>query len=362
MVSKALVVAAYQRKAEEIARLGVDLTVLVPPVWADSRGRQEARPLYTEGYNYRIIPIRLGGHYHLHYYPTLAAELSRLGPHVLHMDEEPYNFATWKALRTAARTDLPATFFTWQNLYRTYPPPFRWMEQANYRHSPVAIAGNHEAEMVLRRKGYAGSIHTIPQFGVDPDLYAPSLEPRTGNPIRIGYAGGLLPEKGVDLILDACAGLQGDWTVEIAGSGGERPQLEAQASRLGLADRVTFHGPLRSTDMPAFYRELDIFVLPRRTTPGWKEQFGRDLVEAMACALPVIGSDSGEIPHVIGDAGLIFAEGEVADLRTRIQSLLANPDARLELGEAGRQRVVERFTMAQVAAHTVRVYEELVAV
>ena len=72
-----------------------------------------------------------------------------------------------------------------------------------------------------------------------------------------------------------------------------------------------------STEVPAVLRALDVLVLPSLTTPSWKEQFGRVLQEAMACAIPVVGSDSGEIPHVIGDAGLVTPEGDAAALRRR---------------------------------------------
>ncbi len=168
MVSKALVVGAYQRKAEELARLGVELTVLIPPAWGDRRGRQDAERLHTAGYDLRVIPLRLNGNFHLHYYPTLARELAALRPDVLHMDEEPYNLATWLALRAAGQIGARATFFTWQNLYRRYPPPFAAMEQANYAAAPIVIAGNQDAAEVLRRKGYEGEIVVIPQFGVDP--------------------------------------------------------------------------------------------------------------------------------------------------------------------------------------------------
>jgi len=76
MVSKALVTGAYQRKAEEIARRGIQLTVLVPPSWRDRRGRQVATALHTEGYTFRTIPLWLNGNFHLHFYPTLARELA----------------------------------------------------------------------------------------------------------------------------------------------------------------------------------------------------------------------------------------------------------------------------------------------
>ena len=387
MVSKALVVGAYQRKAEELAALGVDLTVLIPPAWADSRGRQPAEHAHTRGYTLRTIPIRFNGNFHLHYYPTLPAELATLQPDILHMDEEPYNVATWHGLRAADRLGIVGTFFTWQNLLRRYPPPFRWLEAANYRRAPLAIAGNAEAATVLRRKGYRGAIAVIPQFGVDPAIFQPLASqilrgessimksdvdaPRPSSlynsqlnssplaPLSIGYAGGLVPEKGVDLLLHACAGLTGDWRLTLAGEGKMRPELEQLAAALQITTHVQFSGRVTSDAMPAFYRRLDVLVLPSRTRPNWKEQFGRVLIEAMACGVVVVGSTCGEIPQVIDDAGLLFGEEEMIALRDHLQRLLDAPDERQRLAAAGRRRVLERFTMHQIADQTLAVYQRL---
>ena len=361
IVSKALVVGAYQRKAEEIAALGVDLTVLTPPSWCDRRGAQALESVHTRGYTLRSIPIRFNGAFHWHYYPTLGAEIRQLAPDLLHMDEEPYNLATWLALRAAQRAHIPAIFFTWQNLLRRYPPPFSWFERSGYGIAPAAIAGNQDAAAVLRRKGYAGEITVIPQFGVDPLLFAPAeTHDHTTRPLHIGYAGGLLPEKGIDDLLRACALLRGAWRLTLAGAGSDQARLQQIATHLAIADRVVFAGRVASTEMPAFDRALDVLVLPSRTTPGWKEQFGRVLIEAMACETAVIGSDSGEIPQVIGDAGLIFPEGDHGALAAHLQHLLDAPDERARLGAAGRRRVLERFTMAQVAAQTVALYRRVV--
>jgi glycosyltransferase involved in cell wall biosynthesis len=79
----------------------------------------------------------------------------------------------------------------------------------------------------------------------------------------------------------------------------------------------------------------------------------------MACGIPVVGSDSGEIPNVIGDAGLVFEEGDVIDLRRHLQHLQQQPELQRELGRRGRQRVLEKYTQAQIAAQTVQVYREV---
>ena len=365
MVSKALVVGAYQRKAEEIARRGVKLTVLVPPSWRDRRGRQVATAYHTEGYTLRTIPLWLNGNFHLHFYPTLARELAHLQPDVLHMDEEPYNLATYLALGSAQRLGIPALFFTWQNLMRNYPPPFAWWEKANYRRAAHALAGNQDAATVLRNKGYQGQVTVLPQFGVDPAIFTQAIpvmashSQQAGAPLRVGYAGGLLPEKGLDLLLQACAGLQGAWQLTLVGEGESRADLVALATKLGITDRVRFDSRLESHAMPVFYQNLDAFVLPSRTLSTWKEQFGRVLIEAMSCAVPVVGSNSGEIPNVIGESGLLFTEGEVDALRSHLQRLLDDPELRVKLGQSGRARVLAHYTMQQIATQTVEIYRTL---
>ncbi len=358
MVSKALVVGAYQRKAEEIARQGVELTVLIPPAWGDRRGRQVAERQHATGYALKVVPVRLSGKFHLYHYPTLGRELARIRPQILHMDEEPYNLATWLGLRAARRLQIAPLFFTWQNLYRRYPPPFCWWEQANYRMARAALAGNEEAAAVLRRKGYKGPAAVVPQFGVDPTAFCPR-EPGQPAGFCIGYAGGLLPEKGVDLLIEACAGLRGAWRLHGVGEGQERAHLERLVAQSGVGAQVVLGRRYPSAQMPAYYRSLDVLVLPSRTTPTWKEQFGRVLIEAMACGVPVIGSDSGEIPRVVGAAGLIFAENDAAALRRQLQFLLDNPAERTRLAQAGRRRVLAHYTMTHVAQQTVAVYARM---
>lgn len=360
MVSKALVTSAYQRKAEEIARRGVKLTVLIPPSWRDRRGRQVATAHHTEGYTLRTIPLWLNGNFHLHLYPTLARELAQLQPDVLHMDEEPYNLATYLALGAAQRLGIPALFFTWQNLARNYPPPFAWWEKANYRRAGYALAGNQDAATVLQNKGYHGPLTVLPQFGVDPAIFHPASAARAADaPLRIGYAGGLLPEKGLDLLLRACAALHGAWRLTFVGDGESRADLVALAAELGITDRVRFEPRLASHAMTTFYHAIDVFVLPSRTLPTWKEQFGRVLIEAMSCAVPVVGSNSGEIPNVMGEAGLCFAEGDADALRGQLQRLLDDPGLYAHLGQTGRARVLAHYTMQQIATQTVDVYHAL---
>lgn len=360
MLSKACLVGIYQPKLEAIARRGVDLTVLVPPAWSDERGTQPLERSFTDGYSLRPIPIRFNGSFHLHHYPTLAREIADLRPQIVHIDEEPYNLATWQALRLARRAGAKSLFFTWQNIARRYPPPFSWGERWVMRLADYAIAGTDAAADALRSKGYRGPLKTIPQFGTSETLFAPP-QIRPQRQFTIGYIGRIVPEKGIDILLRAAAQLNGDWRLRLVGGGSARDEIKALAHGLDVDERVTLVGQLPSAELPAQYHKIDVLVLPSLTRPNWKEQFGRVLVEAMASGVPVIGSDSGAIPGVIGAAGRIVPEGQVEALARALADLRDQPALRGELGEQGRARFLAHFTHEKVAESTVAVYHEITA-
>ncbi|MEZ4510817.1 MAG: glycosyltransferase [Chloroflexota bacterium] len=361
MLSKACLVGAYQTKLEEIAKHDdIELTVVVPPAWHDPAGSVQLERSHTQGYRLLVDPIRLNGHFHLHYYPQFKKRLAAIKPDIVHIDEEPYNLATWLAWRQARAAGAKTLFFSWQNLARQYPFPFSLMEQQVLRGVDYAIMGNQESVAVWQEKGYSGPYRVIPQFGVDPVLFQPPRRLDSGRVFTIGSANRrLVAEKGVDLLLRAAAELPGVWRLLIAGEGPERPLLQKLAHQLGIGDRVQFDGPISSIQMPGYLHQLDALVLSSRTLPNWKEQFGRIIVEAMACGVSVIGSQSGEIPNVIGDAGLTFPEDDVAALHHCLQTVMQSEAIQQLLADKGRQRVLDNYTQAQVAAKTVSVYREV---
>ena len=360
MLSKALVTGVYQKKLEELARLpGVELLAVVPPYWDEARvGVTRLERRYTDGYQLVEEPMLFNGHHHIHVYPHLGRHVRAFRPDILHADEEPFNAVTLHAALLGRSVGAGVVFFSWQNLYRRYPPPFSLIERLNYTLASAAIAGNREAAHVLRRKGYRGPLAVFPQFGVDPAIYRPLPVERDALPV-IGFAGRLVPEKGIADLLEAFARLHTRARLEIVGNGTERTRLESQASSLGVRDRVLFRGGVAPADMPEMYNRFDILVVPSRTRPNWKEQFGRVIIEAMACEVPVVGSDSGEIPNVIGDAGRVFPEGDVDALAARLDELLVDEALRLALGRRARQRVLERYTQASIAEQSYALYRSL---
>lgn len=366
MVSKACVVGAYQRKLEEIAAHDdVELTVAVPPEWRDERGALPLERAHTNGYRLAVEPMAFNGSFHLHYYPRLRRLVAEVRPHILHIDEEPYNLATWHALRLARRCNAKTIFFSWQNLNRSYPFPWNLMEAYALRHADYAICGSREAAEVWRAKGFRRSVAVIPQFGIDPELFAPSPVERAGADVfTIAYAGRFVKEKGVDLLINAAAQMDDPTRrirLRLLGAGPQQAALRRLAADSNIAERVSFESWIPSAQFPAFLHGVDVLALPSITQRNWKEQFGRVLVEAMACGVPVVGSTCGEIPNVVGEAGLIVPEGDVRALASALERLRRDDSLHAELARRGRRRALEHFTHRRVADETVSVYRSILS-
>ncbi len=356
MLSKALVVGIYQRKLEEIAKCGVELLAVVPPSWRDERGETPLERAYTIGYRLEVLPLANNGDFHLHWYRGLGRLMRHFRPHIVHIDEEPYNLATWHALYQAKRVGAKALVFSWQNILRRYPPPFSWGERWTLRGIQHMIVGTESCVGVWRGKGYCHPISVIPQFGTDAALFSPPAA-RPERPFTIGYFGRLVEEKGVALLIDAAAQLAGEWRLLIVGGGPQREALIAQAQARGIEQRVTFASQVPSLQMPALYHQIDVLTLPSLTRPNWKEQFGRVLVEAMMSGVAVVGSDSAAIPDVIGDGGMIVREGDVQEMADALRRLQEDAGLRAAVAARGRARALQLYTHEQIAAQTVAVYE-----
>jgi glycosyltransferase involved in cell wall biosynthesis len=179
------------------------------------------------------------------------------------------------------------------------------------------------------------------------------------NSLVVGFMGRLVEEKGILDLLEAISRVSGEHVLLFIGSGQLKGEILQKAKKLGLEGRVKIIDHVSSMKVPDYLSCFDVLVLPSLTKMNWKEQFGRVLIEAMACEVPVIGSSSGEIPSVIGDAGLVFQEGNVGDLVNKIELIMTDNNQRKALGKKGRKRVLDNFTHKIVAERTFRVYQYL---
>ena len=359
LISKALVSGPYQKKLEELAlEPDIELRAVAPPYWRTGSIRQTLRRVHVAGYELRARRALFNGRFHIHFFPGLAGEIEDFGPDLVHVDEEPYNLATAHAIRLARRANARCVFFAWQNLNRRYFPPFSWFESYSYRNA-AAIAGTEAALDVLSAKGFAGSAAVIPQFGVDPEAFRPSASGQNDRPFTVGFVGRLVEAKGLNTLLPAFERLGDRGRLSIAGDGPLADWTRRYAIARRFSDRVNIPGHVAPEDIPEFLNSVDVLVLPSIPTPTWVEQFGRSLIEAMACEVPVIGSVSGEIPNVIGDAGILVPPNDVDALAAALASLRDDAPRRLALRKKGRQRVLAHFTHSQIAAATAGFYRTL---
>lgn len=243
---------------------------------------------------------------------------------VIDIHEEPYALATAEvlALKALRRNRAPYALYSAQNIDKTYPIPFRWLERWALRRAAGMSVCNAEAGAQAVRKGLPVRPRTI-ALGIDPQLFRPGARP-VNHVAVVGYAGRLAPHKGVTVLLEAIA-LTPELRVRIAGGGPDEDALRLRADQADLRGRVEFLGALDDADLPGFYRGLDVLAVPSVPTPGWIEQFGRVAIEAMACGTPVVASDCGSLPDVVGDAGLVVPAGDADALAEALARIVREP-------------------------------------
>ena len=350
---------------QELARLDADVAMVVPRDWKGDliRGlRFEA----SEGdRSMRVIPlpVAFSGKGSLFFYrSSLRRALAGWKPDLVFLDEEPWSLAALQTYLEFPRAKV--SFFTKENLDKTIPWPFSSLEQWVYRRAAGAFVVSEEVEQVLRSKGFRGGIQQL-HHSYDPALFRtpPIAEKQRirddfGLPrdaVVIGYFGRLTVEKGV---LDLAAALrllaaQPDlppWFFCCVGNGRAEQDIKLALATLPT-DRYSMLGALSHDRVGSLLSAVDVVALPSRTTPRWKEQFGRILVEAMACGAAVVGSDSGEIPHLIARSGggLVFREGQASELAACLIRLLKEPALLEQHRSDGRTYVERTLTHTTVA-------------
>ncbi len=352
---------SMERKLELMAaQPGLAFWLVRPAVWQDEYGKVAVNPMVPGCSVFRVPMLGRTNDPHRALYRTLTFGMRTVRPHLIHAEEEPDSLAALQIV-LARRLFAPRAkliLHTWQNVHRPKKWYVRLVTRISLREADAILCANREAVQVLRQMGYQGPAEVIPPVGVDTRIFRP-MERRTDPAtFRVAYAGRFVPEKGLDVLLKAVALLGPGVELWLIGDGPQRAALQALAQDLGIGERVRWIPPVAPEQMPELLAQVDVVVLPSRTTPVWKEQFGRILVEAMACGVPVVGSDSGAIPEVVGEAGLIFPEGDAEALASQLGRLLKSSDLRQELGRRGQARAW-LYSQEQVAHETVRFYRWL---
>jgi glycosyltransferase involved in cell wall biosynthesis len=337
------------------ALAGVEASLLTPPWWFEEGRRIEVR---GSGPDWRVGRTLFTGNGTRHLYVSGLIDAMRVvRPDVIDLYEEPFSLV---ALQTLLARDVLApraalVFYSAVNVERRWRWPYRAIERLVLRRADAAHAPSADVPPILRARGmWRQPISVIP-LGVDAERFSAArpLELEIPRP-RIGFVGRFEPVKGLDVLLDAFKRLTVNASLVLAGDGPLRDTL--------AGDRVHIVPSVAYEALPSYLKAMDILVLPSVTIlPMHREQFGRVLAEGMAAGVPVIGSSSGAIPEVVGDAGLIVPERDPAALARAIESVLRDAELRGSLVERGRQRARTRFAWSVVAEQTLDLFRSAVA-
>lgn len=344
-VSHPAVVSVNQETYLELVRRGWEVTVVVPSRWRHEYSPSLVEPQVLAGMegSLRPLSVLLPGRPQRHLYLARCGALIReLAPQVAFLEAESYSLAASQWGFALHRLGVPFGVQCAENIDRKLPAPVRLMRARVLRQAAFVATRSESASRLARAWGARGEVelapHAVPAWEQVPQ---PAAAER---PFTVGYAGRLVASKGLADLLAAVRKLEAPVELLLIGNGEMRTELEGQeipGSRVRVLDNLSH------AEMAGGYAQLDVLALPSHTTSTWKEQFGRVIVEALWCGVPVVGSDSGEIPWLIGltGGGLVFAEGESARLAAQLEKLRASPDLRRQLASAGRAVVERMFTV-----------------
>jgi glycosyltransferase involved in cell wall biosynthesis len=340
-------------------RTDAEIFLLVPAHWRVNGQLINCEP---EGSNLHVRPCEavLAGRSHRAFYPELMRLVREESPDILYVNAEPESFLALQGahIKSTSGNKLKYILMSWRNIdFKPGGFPYRlarlhdWAEKYSLQKADGCIARNADAASILRKKGFENSVVIPPS--VDRSVFFPRTDDErrgedSDNSWSVGYIGRIDSQKGIDILLTAVSYLARDISIRITGNGPAKDNLQIQARSLGISDRVRWESAVPHSEVRDRLVRAKALVLPSRTGTFWKEQFGRVLIESMACGVPVIGSDSGEIPNVIGDAGIVVPEGDPQALAAAIKRLCDDEPLRSELIAKGQARVDRRFSIDAV--------------
>lgn len=323
-ISHSGTVGPWRERERAQRRLGDDVRLLTARTWHAGGTTVE-----LDDADDWVIPARTWGRHPALFLYSPAPLWRALGEQwdLIDIHEEPFALATAEVrlIRWLRRTAAPFTLYSAQNIAKRYPLPFRWLEHQALRTAGGISACNAEAAAITEDKGFPGRARVIP-LGVDLATFTPSDRdaPGADDAVVVGFVGRLVEEKGVQTLLDALV-TEPRMHARIAGSGPLDAELRARAQQARISDRLTFVGAVAPDEMPLFYRSIDVLAVPSIPTPSWTEQFGRVAVEAMASGVPVVSSDAGALPDVVGGAGIVVPHSDANALSAALLAA-AGPD------------------------------------
>src|SRR5947207_222129 len=353
----------HRGKLRALAARGLEVTVAIPQRWREPwfgrpidvawerQGGLEVFPLPARGMGGKgdVAKAKYGRR-------ALKALLRDRRPDLIQIEEEPHTLAARQVLGAARRLAIPVVLFTHQNVELDQGWWAGWKQRRMLRRLTGLVAGSDLAGTLVRQAAPNLPIAVIPQLGALAP-HEPQHIPHEG--LAIGFVGRLVPQKGLDNLLQALALQRGlKWRLTIVGDGPEREPLEALATELRLAARVRWTGGLPTDQVANLWPDLDVLVMPSRSSEEWREANGQVLMEAMANEVAVLGTDSGVIPELIGDSGVVVPAGDTPMLSMALAKLSEQP-IRKGLAQAARARALRLYSDDAIAERTLQFWQQL---
>ena len=353
---------------------GWDLMIVTTRRWKDDYGRMvSATPDPKLRGRLLALPVGLSGNIPLHFFTGgLKHHIREFNPDCVYIYHEPYAVGTYQMVRAAKSvSSAPVGIRSAQNITKRYPTPFRQWERRVYRQSDFAVVVTENVAQVMREKGYRRPIHVVP-MPVDTATFSPAgdAQPAAADaegesaPLRLGFVGRLVPEKGIDTALRALASLPaGTADLTVVGDGPQRSALVELAASLGVSDAVRWRGSLDLQSTADAYRGFDVVLVPSKATDHWREQFGRVVIEAAATGVPVIATRSGELPFLVNSLGegWIVEEEDAAAMADILETLCADRESLIGIGHRLRQSAEEKYSDRTIVDQLVETFTEAVA-
>ncbi len=360
LVSTAYIDPANRGKPRALASRGLDVTVAVPQRWREPQLDRFLETSWERAQGVEVFPVPVRGagdpataHFARR---ALAALVRDKRPDIVQVEEEPDGVLAAQAVAVARAQRVPCVLFTAANTTGGRGLFATWRRRRALRRTVGVLAASGDAAALARSDAGERPMQVLPQLGASVPT-SPEHLPHEG--LAIGYMGRLVARRGLDTLFEALAANRGErWQLTIVGDGPDRERLESLATQARLAARVRWTGSLPPHRVIALWPELDVLVLPSRPEASWREPTAQVLVEAMAHEVAVIGSDTGAIPETIGDAGLVVPAGDAAALAAAL-ARLADGGVRRPLAQAGRARVMQRYSDDAVAERTIAFWTEV---
>jgi len=385
IISHALVSDVNQKRWERLAKdNNYEVNLLIPKYWESNWFKEkiiyEPKEIRSKDYNIYTLNTTSKSKWTRYFFKSFSLKLNKIKPDLIYIIQEE---SIWvhHQIYLARKFFAPKAkiiFFSMNALGMTYEKTnnvlFKFILKLMWNN----IKRNTEAALVhypgcmdsLRKGGYNKPIYLQTQIGVDETLFTTSNDVREeyrkklnyNSKFVIGYSGRLTAAKGVDDLFEVFCRLSKehkDIALLLVGNGDLKESIEKGVIQLNLQNRVHITGFVDQSEVPKYMNAMDCFVLGSKTTTNWIDTFPLVTVQAQACGLPVIASNSGSIPWQLDNSAIIYSEGNREELSRAIIEFVECDNLRIKYAQIGQKRSNEYFCHGGMTQNFKKIVEQI---